>query len=124
MGVWNVVAICTAVAALLASGVAVAVVWRWKDLPAATAEKLSLGALELDSRLQQLMESHKRLRARVGMRELRTKRGGPDYAGDDDAETALATPPNQANYHEYKAQLRKRVGLVPGKPTPIAKGDT
>jgi len=123
MNAWDVLAISAAVVAVLVGCVALAIVWRWKNLPAATAEKLDLSFQELDTRLAQLMDSHKRLRARVGMRELRTRRGGPDYSGEDDEQDELASPPNQANYHAYKAQLRKRVGLVPGKAPPIAKGE-
>jgi hypothetical protein len=48
------------------------------------------------------------------MRDLRERRGGPDAP----PEAALDVPRNASAYSDYKARLREKVGLLPGKAPP------
>jgi hypothetical protein len=112
------IAIFFSVVALFLSLACADVVRRWRNLPQARAEQLETLATELDERIGNLYESHKRLRSRIGMRELRARRGGPDYEGDDEPQDKLDLAAGTASYSDYKAKLRDKVGLRPGKPAP------
>jgi hypothetical protein len=111
----------------LAAGALFAAIWSvlavryWSGLPAKQAQALEMLAAELDERIGNLYESHKRLRSRVGMRELRKRRGGPDYDPEDDAPDKLDLSAGTASYTDYKAKLRDKVGLRPGQPAPNVK---
>lgn len=115
------------VALFLAAGALFAAIWAvltvryWSGLPAKQAQALELMAAELDERIGNLYESHKRLRSRVGMRELRKRRGGPDYDPEDETQDKLDLSAGTASYSDYKAKLREKVGLRPGQPAPKPK---
>jgi hypothetical protein len=115
------IAIFLSVVALFLSLACADVVRRWRNLPAKRAEELETLAAELDERIGNLYESHKRLRSRIGMRELRQRRGGPDYEGDDEKPDKLDLTAGTASYADYKAKLRERIGLKPGKPAPTVR---
>lgn len=69
---------------------------RYMDVRDFRAMRLAIG--ELDDRLIALGDSHKRLRSRVGMRELRARRGQSENGAD---ETTSAD--------EWKRQMRMKL---------------
>lgn len=92
--------------ATLAVLLAAAAFWyafRAARVPLATVKRIEAAHADLQEAFANLVESHKRLRSRVGMRELRERR-------NEEPETESPA--------DYKARLRARLGLVPGRPAP------
>jgi hypothetical protein len=69
---------------------------RYMDVRDFRAMRLALG--ELDDRLIALGDSHKRLRSRVGMRELRARRGQSENGVDE-----------STSADEWKRQMRMKL---------------
>lgn len=113
------VALSLASLALLAAAYALAGFVRWRDIPRQRVEQLDAALGDFDYRLANLYESHKRLRSRVGMRELRERKGGPDYVPASETADIEATP--NLSYADYKRRLREKAGLKPGQKAPMLK---
>lgn len=113
-----------ALAALLVAVLAL-VVALWAALQAAASRNqprtmvAQLEAMQADQQaaFERLVQSHKRLRSRIGMQELRERQRQDDDEADQ-ADLPLAPPRDVAT---YKARLRARLGLVPGRPAPLRK---
>lgn len=105
--------------ALLAAAYALAGYVRWRDVPRQRVEQLDAALGDFDYRLANLYESHKRLRSRVGMRELRERKGGPDYVPTTETADLELTP--NLSYADYKRRLREKAGLKPGQKAPHLK---
>lgn len=78
-------------------------------LPFSRLVEIERQAADLSEQFDALLQSHKRLRSRAGMRELRERR-----AEEEETNTEKIT-----NTAAYKAQLRRKLGLVPGRPVKI-----
>ena len=92
--------------ATLALVLALPALWyafRAARVPLATVKRIEASHADLQEAFSNLVESHKRLRSRVGMRELRERRN---------------EEPESESPADYKARLRARLGLVPGRPAP------
>lgn len=74
---------------------------------------LFLFCQELEDNHAALLASHKKLRSRVGMRELRAKRNGGDNDDAPDLVNAISTGETP---EEFKARVRKEIHLGKIKP--------
>lgn len=115
-------ALSLATLALVCAAYALAGYVRWRDIPKQRVEALDAALSDFDYRLGNLYDSHKRLRSRIGMRELRERKGGPDYVPTEDTADLASTP--NLSYADYKRRLRAKAGLKPGQKAPNLKAVT
>lgn len=110
----EILALTVATVAFFMAAAALLLANRRVKLPFSRLVELERQAADLGEQFEALLASHKRLRSRAGMRELRERRENGEDSGDN-------RPLNPA---DYKAQLRTRLGLVPGRPPPkLQRGD-